>query len=126
MWARNKGVYSQIYGYLGGAGFSIMLAKICQLFPNYSVLQLLDRFFFIYANWVWTIPILLEEMVFQEIEDEMTIYTPFEPFINSAHDVSRITSFITKKQFKSASREIQDINKGKKTWKDLFQPINFF
>ena len=56
----------------------------------------------------------------------MTIYTPFEPYINAAHDVSKITSFITKKQLKSASRLIQDINKGKKSWKDLFEPFNFF
>jgi len=62
LWAKNKGVYSQIYGYLGGAAFSIMLAKICQLYPSYSPLQLLDRFFFIYANWVWTIPVVIEKM----------------------------------------------------------------
>jgi poly(A) polymerase len=62
MWARNKGIYSQIYGYLGGAAFSIMLAKICQLYPNYSALQLLDRFFFIYSAWVWTVPVLLEKV----------------------------------------------------------------
>ena len=61
-WARNKGIYSQNYSYLGGAAFSIMLAKICQLYPNYSSLQLLDRFFFIYANWVWTVPVMLEKI----------------------------------------------------------------
>lgn len=44
----------------------------------------------------------------------MTIYTPFEPYINAAHDVSKITSFITKKQLKAGSKLIQDINKGKK------------
>jgi poly(A) polymerase len=59
MWAKNKGIYSQIYGYLGGAALSIMLAKIFQLYPNYSPLQLLDRFFFIYANWIWTMPVMI-------------------------------------------------------------------
>lgn len=61
LWAKYKGIYSQIYGYLGGAAFSIMLAKICQLYPNYSALQLLDRFFFIYANWVWSIPVIIQK-----------------------------------------------------------------
>ncbi len=61
LWAKMKGIYSQIYGYLGGAAFSIMLAKICQLYPNYSALQLLDRFFFIYANWVWSISVIIEK-----------------------------------------------------------------
>jgi poly(A) polymerase Pap1 len=50
----------------------------------------------------------------------MTIYTPFEPFINSAYGVSRMTSFITKKHLKAASQLIQEINKGKKSWKKLF------
>lgn len=38
MWARNRGIYSQIYGYLGGAALSIMLAKIYQLYPHYTPL----------------------------------------------------------------------------------------
>lgn len=127
MWARNKGVYSQVYGYLGGAAFSIMLAKICQLYPNYSALRLLDRFFFIYATWVWSIPVMLEKVSYMEpTDDEMTIYTPFEPFMNAAYGVSKMTSFITKKQLKAASLTVQEINKGKKTWKDLFEPIKFF
>lgn len=56
----------------------------------------------------------------------MTIYTPFEPFINAAHGVSRTTSFTTKKHLKAASQLIQDINKKKKTWRDLFVPVDFF
>ena len=127
MWARNKGIYSQNYSYLGGAAFSIMLAKICQLYPNYSALQLLDRFFFIYANWVWTMPVMLETIDYPSAtEDEMTIYTPFYPFINAGHGVTKITSYITKKYFKAASQLIQAITKGRKTWKDLFDPISFF
>lgn len=56
----------------------------------------------------------------------MIIYTPFEPFINAAHGVSRTTSFITKKHLKAASQLVQDINKKKKEWKDLFIPVDFF
>jgi poly(A) polymerase Pap1 len=59
-------------------------------------------------------------------EDEMTIYTPFEPFINSAYGVSRMTSFITKKYLKAASQLVQEINKGKKTWNNLFETVKFF
>lgn len=56
----------------------------------------------------------------------MTIYTPFEPFINSAYGVSRMTSFITKKYLKAASQLVQEINKGKKTWNNLFETVKFF
>ena len=127
MWAKNKGVYSQIYGYLGGAAFSIMLAKICQLYPNYSCLQLLDRFFFIFANWVWTIPVIIEKMDYLErLESEMIIFTPLEPHMNAGHYISKVTCNITKKQFRLASKCIQEVNKGKREWNDLFKPFDFF
>lgn len=127
MWAMNKGIYCQIYGYLGGAALSIMLAKICQLYPNYSPFQLLDRFFFVYANWVWTLPITIEQCDTDEkTEGGMLIFTPLEPHMNAAHYVSRITCHITRKYLRLASKLIQDINKKKKTWKDLFKPIDFF
>lgn len=127
-WAMNKGIYSQIYGYLGGAAFSIMLAKICQLYPNYSALQLLDRFFFIYANWVWSISVIIEKTKSLErpLESEMAILTPLEPHMNAGHYISKITSNITRKHLRSASKLIQEINKGKKTWMDLFAPADFF
>jgi poly(A) polymerase len=127
MWGKNKGIYSQIYGYLGGAAISIMLAKICQLYPNYSCLQLLDRFFFIYSNWVWTIPVMIEKMEYMErLESEMIIFTPLEPHMNAGHYISKITCNITKKQFRQASKLIQEINKGKRSWSDLFRPLDFF
>lgn len=115
MWAKNKGIYSQIYGYLGGAALSIMLTKICQLYPNYSPLQLLDRFFFIYANWVWTLPVMIEDYdVDEKVDGGMMIFTPLYPNMNAAHYVSRITCHITRKQLRLASKLIQDINKKKK------------
>lgn len=127
LWAKNKGIYSQIYGYLGGAALSIMLAKICQLYPRYSPLELLDRFFFIFANWVWTIPVLVERMEYMERPDsEMVVFTPLDPHMNAAHSVSKITCAVTRKQLRLASKLIQDINKGKRQWQDLFRPLDFF
>lgn len=127
MWAKSKGIYSQIYGFLGGAALSLMLAKICQLYPNYSPLQLLDRFFFIYANWVWTIPIMIENCNIDEKADGgMIIVTPMEPHMNSVHYISRTACYLTRKYLRLASKMIFDIKKNKKTWKDLVKPLDFF
>lgn len=68
MWAKNRGVYSQIFCYLGGISYTILLAKICQLYPNYSPLKLLDRFFFIYSHWEWEIPVTLESLPVSDID----------------------------------------------------------
>lgn len=56
----------------------------------------------------------------------MVILTPLEPHMNAGHYISKITSNITRKHFRSASKLIQEINKGKKTWMDLFSPSDFF
>lgn len=126
LWAKNKGIYSQIYGYLGGAAYSIMLAKICQLYPHYSPLQLLDRFFIIYSNWVWTLPLSIEKIDNDEREEsEMVIYTPLSPKMNAAHYVSRTTSIITKRQLQLASKLVKEITRGSKSWRDLFKPYNY-
>ncbi len=54
------------------------------------------------------------------------ILTPLEPHMNAAHFVSRITCHITRKYLRLASKFIQDINKKKREWKDLFKPTDFF
>lgn len=62
----------------------------------------------------------------ERLENEMIIFTPLEPHMNAGHYISKITCNITKKHFKEASKLIQDINRGKKKWNDLFKPADFF
>ena len=42
-WAKNKGIYSSLMGYLGGFSWTILVAKICQMYPDYSAFQLIER-----------------------------------------------------------------------------------
>jgi len=52
-----------VIGFLSGIGWTILVAKICQLYPNYPPNKLLDRFFFIYSKWKWSeIPVIIEEI----------------------------------------------------------------
>ena len=46
----------------------------------------------------------------------MVVFTPLDPHMNAAHSVSKITSTLTRKQLRLASKLIQDINKGKRNW----------
>lgn len=63
LWAKNRGIYSNMMGFLGGIAWTILVAKICQLFPNYEPNRLLERFFFIYALWRWQdMPVQIEEL----------------------------------------------------------------
>ena len=56
----------------------------------------------------------------------MIVFTPLEPHMNAGHYIGKITCNITKKQFRLASKYIQEINKGNRNWSDLFKPFNFF
>lgn len=36
LWAQAKGIYENAVGFLGGISWAILMAKICQMFPNYE------------------------------------------------------------------------------------------
>ena len=51
LWARHRGIYSNIAGFPGGVACAIMGAKVAQYYPNMNASMLLDKFFFLYKNW---------------------------------------------------------------------------
>ena len=52
------GIYGNKLGYLGGINCNIMVAFICQLYPNSSPSTLLFRFFKLYHEWKWPEPVM--------------------------------------------------------------------
>ncbi len=51
---KKKAIYENKLGFFGGITLALMAAKIVQLYPNYSVIHLLERFFYIYGYvWNW-------------------------------------------------------------------------
>jgi hypothetical protein len=61
-WARVRGIYSNVLGFLGGVNWAILVARICQLYPNALPCTLLLKFFRVYHLWAWPNPILLNEI----------------------------------------------------------------
>ena len=63
VWAKNKGIRDNKLGYLGGISWAILVAKICQAFPNYSINRILEKFFELYSDWEWDRhAVMLEEL----------------------------------------------------------------
>uniref|UniRef100_A0A183BJR9 polynucleotide adenylyltransferase n=1 Tax=Globodera pallida TaxID=36090 RepID=A0A183BJR9_GLOPA len=63
IWARNRLIYSGIFGYLNGVALSVMAAKICIVYPNAPITYLFQQFFMVYSKWDWLhVPVLLEEL----------------------------------------------------------------
>lgn len=53
LWAKNRGIYSNVLGYLGGVTWAMLVARICIDNPNMPVCKLLYQFFKFYAEFKW-------------------------------------------------------------------------
>lgn len=146
LWAKTHDIYSNLMGYLGGVSWAILVAKICQLYPNYQPSKLLERFFMVYYRWEWEeLAIKIEEIneeikvkymksfFLKELDHEnvgekyfMNILMPCYPFRNSSYTVTHSSLSVIRKHLKLAVFQISQIKQGFCDWKVLFEKPNFF
>lgn len=143
-WAKIKGLYGNKLGYLGGVNFNILVAFVCQLYPNASPSYLLSRFFRVYNQWDWPQPILLNHIQ-ASVNDGadkwdvwtrekypyhvMPIITPAFPAMNSSMSVSSHTLRVIQEEIKKGHEALRPvINKQISSirWESLFAPSDFF
>lgn len=102
-WAKTNQIYGQTYGYLGGISWTILVAKICQLYPN-DITK--EKFFAYYSQYDWTMPITLCEpednrryiyswQYNQTKKNFMKILIPIFPIINTAQHLTSSTNTLT-------------------------------
>jgi hypothetical protein len=107
-WAKQRGLYSNVLGFLGGVNFAILVAFVSQQFPNACPFTLVQKFFAIYSMWNWPVPVFLrnyEDLKFKDSDGRylpvwnpyvnykdrlhiMPIITPAYPAMNSAYNIS--------------------------------------
>ncbi|XP_055829803.1 nuclear poly(A) polymerase 4-like [Solanum dulcamara] len=139
-WAKQRGVYSNVTGFLGGVNWALLVARVCQLYPNAVPSMLVSRFFRVYTQWRWPNPVMLCQIEDKEFgfsiwdprknpwdrTHQMPIITPAYPCMNSSYNVSASTLRVMTEQFEFGNDICQEIELNKARWAALFEQYSFF
>ncbi|TIB85792.1 Poly(A) polymerase [Wallemia mellicola] len=137
LWAQRRAIYSNVNGFLGGVAWAMLVARICQLYPNENAGAVIAKFFTILYQWKWPHPVLLKEIedgplkvrVWNPKVDRahrMPIITPAYPSMCSTHNVGPSTQEVMRQEFKRGMDILDGIHKGTTTWSQLFNKHEFF
>ncbi|CAF3233829.1 unnamed protein product [Rotaria socialis] len=140
LWAKKNGLYSNALGFFGGVTWSMLVARICQLYPNAVAATLVHKFFRVYSDWEWPTPVLLKPVndcrygfpVWDPMTNPsdryhlMPIITPAYPQQNSTHNVTQSTQKLIVKEIKRGLEIVNDVMTSKSEWKQLFIGTPFF
>ncbi|KAL8531769.1 hypothetical protein ACS0TY_008388 [Phlomoides rotata] len=140
LWAKRRGVYSNVTGFLGGINWALLVARICQLYPNALPSMLVSRFFRVYNMWRWPNPVMLcpiqegslglsfwdPRRNYKDRLHLMPIITPAYPCMNSSYNVSTSTLRVMMEQFHWGNEICEAIEANKLNWDALFESFAFF
>lgn len=104
-WAKNRGIYSNVMGFLGGVNFAILTTRVCLHFPHACASKVIRNFFKLFSSWDWAnaVPVMVtgidrggpaDNMVWDlaisqhQGREIFPIITPCYPASNSTFNVS--------------------------------------
>ena len=145
LWAKNRGVYSNVLGYLGGVAWAMLTARVCIDNPKMAPNQILSRFFEFYRDYPWgpqnpvtlcpiandpsAVPFAIPESLIYEpnMQAKMPIITPAFPSMNSTFNVSESTKNVLLTEFEKGAIIAKALKENPAlSWKRLFKKFSFF
>eukprot|EP00922_Rhytidocystis_sp_ex-Travisia-forbesii_P040640 GHVS01060574.1.p1 GENE.GHVS01060574.1~~GHVS01060574.1.p1 ORF type:complete len:598 (+),score=76.98 GHVS01060574.1:53-1846(+) len=125
LWAEQRGLYSNVLGYLGGVSWAILVARICQLYPRIKEPQNVPG--------LMTFKIWNPRTQPQDRQHLMPIITPAFPSMNSTHNVTATTKRIILEEFARAHKLVSQVQpatipptSSNVGWATVLQPFPFF
>ncbi|KAJ3903234.1 poly-A polymerase [Lentinula edodes] len=140
LWAQRRAIYSNVNGFFGGVAWAMLVARICQLYPNAIAGAIVSRFFIIMYQWSWPQPVLLKQIEEGPLQvkvwnpklypvdraHRMPIITPTYPAMCATHNVTASTQMITTEEFKRGADIVDKVIVGTAQWSELFLKHDFF
>ncbi|KAI9364170.1 Poly(A) polymerase central domain-containing protein [Pilaira anomala] len=140
LWAKCRAIYSNVMGFLGGVAWAMLIARICQLYPNACGATIVEKFFSIMYRWKWPQPVLLRNLEDGPLQvrvwnpklypadrnHRMPIITPAYPSMCATHNVTDSTRAIMIEEFKYGTDIMDKIMNKNGKWSDLFVKSDFF
>jgi poly(A) polymerase len=143
LWAKNRGVYSNVIGYLGGVTWAMLVARICIDNPHMPAYKLLATFFEYYSTYQWgttnpvtlcplqdreAVPFAMDDMLFRDWNKaKMPIITPSFPNSNSSFNIMDSTKEAILTELEKGAIITKAICEGQNVeWKRLFKKFSFF
>ncbi|XP_077231981.1 poly(A) polymerase 3 [Tasmannia lanceolata] len=131
LWARRRGIYSNLFGFFGGIHLAILAAYVCQRHPNASISALISGFFETFYSWNWRKPVILQGVrlpMVREVSDGrgfMPIMMPCIPYGYCNSNITRGTSEKIMAEFRRGHRMTWNIGRPDFEWSCLFEPFPY-
>ncbi|XP_027331330.1 nuclear poly(A) polymerase 3 [Abrus precatorius] len=131
LWAKRRGVYGTLLGYLGGVHLAVLAAYVCQRYPDVTLNALIMNFFRTFAYWPWPTPVMLQEGMFLtaidaiETRSFMPIQLPSTPHQYCHSNITKSTFYRIRTEFFRGHNMTRDLLRPDFIWDDVFEPFPY-
>lgn len=140
LWAQRRAIYANVIGFPGGVAWAMLVARVCQLYPQATGSVIIGKFFRIIGKWNWPQPVLLKNIEDGPLQVRvwnprvyngdrfhlMPIITPAYPSMCATHNITMSTKTILIRELERGGDICDKIWTGQFQWKDLFSKHTFF
>ncbi|MCJ1401636.1 polynucleotide adenylyltransferase [Xylographa trunciseda] len=140
LWAQRRAVYGNMMAFPGGVAWAMLVARVCQLYPQATGSVIVGKFFRIMSKWAWPQPVVLKEIESGPLQVRiwnpkiypgdryhlMPIITPAYPSMCATHNITLSTKKIITRELERGGDIVDKIFTHQLQWKDLFSRHTFF